>query len=128
MVEWTVHLRQNHHFGPARIAMYLKRYHDIEISLSGVWRVLHRLGLGRLPANQRYKRRTQRPKRYEKQRPGHRVQIDVKLRRPHRRRHDQASLPIHRHRRLQPAARAAHLPKRALRVCAWGRSVRVRAA
>lgn len=79
VVERIVHLRQNYHFGPARIAMYLKRYHDVEISSSGVWRVLHRLGLGRLPANQRYKRRTQRWKRYEKQRPGHRVQIDVKF-------------------------------------------------
>ena len=77
VVERIVHLRQNYHFGPARIAMYLKRYHDVEISPSGVWRVLHRLGLGRLPANQRYQRRTQRWKRYEKQRPGHRVQIDV---------------------------------------------------
>ena len=79
VVERIVHLRQNYHFGPARIAMYLKRYHDVEISSSGVWRVLHRLGLGRLPANQRYQRRTQRWKRYEKQRPGHRVQIDVKF-------------------------------------------------
>ena len=79
VVERIVHLRQNYHFGPALIAMYLKRYHDVEISSSGVWRVLHRLGLGRLPANQRYQRRTQRWKRYEKQRPGHRVQIDVKF-------------------------------------------------
>ena len=79
VVERIVHLRQNYHFGPARIAMYLKRYHDVEISSSGVWRILHRLGLGRLPANQRYKRRAQRWKRYEKQRPGHRVQIDVKF-------------------------------------------------
>ena len=91
VVERIVHLRQNCHFGPARVAMYLKRYHDVEVSSSGVWRVLHRLGLGRLPANQRYQRCAQRPKRYEKQRPGHRVQIDVKLRRPHRRRHDQAA-------------------------------------
>ncbi len=72
-----MHLRQSYHFGPARIAMYLKRYHDVENSSSGVWRILHRLGLGRLPANQRYQRRAQRWKRYEKQRPGHRVQIDV---------------------------------------------------
>ena len=77
-----MHLRQSYRFGPARIAMYLKRCHDIEMSSSGVWRIGDRLGLGRLPANQRYTRRTQRPKRYEKQRPGHRVQIDVKLRRP----------------------------------------------
>ena len=42
VVERIVHLRQNCHFGPARIAMYLKRYHDVEISSSGVWRILHR--------------------------------------------------------------------------------------
>ena len=105
MVERIVHLRQICHFGPARVAMYLKRYHDVEISSSGVWRFGHQLRLGRLPANQR-------PKRYEKQRPGHRVQIDVKLRRPHRRGHDQAALPVHSYRRLHPTASAAHLPQR----------------
>ena len=36
VVERIVHLRQSYHFGPARIAMYLKRYHDVEISSSGV--------------------------------------------------------------------------------------------
>jgi hypothetical protein len=34
--------------------MYLKRYHDIEISQSGVWRILQRVNLSRLPAYQRY--------------------------------------------------------------------------
>ena len=43
--------------------MYLKRYHDVEISQSGVWRILHRLDMGRLPASQRYKRRDLRRKR-----------------------------------------------------------------
>jgi hypothetical protein len=57
--------------------MYLKRYHGVTISKSGVWRILHRLGMGRLPASQRYKRHDRRWKRYEKQLPGHRVQIDV---------------------------------------------------
>jgi len=27
-----IYLRQNYHFGPAKISMYLKRYHDIEVS------------------------------------------------------------------------------------------------
>src|SRR5215212_6540679 len=27
-----IYLRQHYHFGPAKIAMYLKRYHDIQIS------------------------------------------------------------------------------------------------
>jgi transposase InsO family protein len=74
-----IHLRQNYHFGPAKISMYLKRYHDVEISNSGVWRILKRLDLNRLPSSQRYKRHDRRWKRYEKQQPGHRVQIDVKF-------------------------------------------------
>ncbi|WP_253267579.1 helix-turn-helix domain-containing protein, partial [Streptomyces sp. NL15-2K] len=74
-----IHLRQNYHFGPEEIAMYLKRYHDVTISKSGVWRILNRLDMGRLPASQRYKRHDRRRKRYEKQLPGHRVQIDVKF-------------------------------------------------
>src|SRR5262245_56680290 len=68
-----VYLRQHYHFGPRKIAMYLARYHDIAISHSGVWRILKRLDLNRLPASQRYKRHDRRWKRYEKQQPGHRV-------------------------------------------------------
>jgi transposase InsO family protein len=71
-----IHLRQH---GPLKIAMYLQRYHDVSISQSGVWRILKRLGMNRLPASQRYKRHKQRWKRYEKQRPGHHLQIDVKF-------------------------------------------------
>jgi transposase InsO family protein len=74
-----IYLRQHYHFGPARIAMYLRRYHDVTISNSGVWRILKRLELNRLPASQRYQRHDRRWKRYEKQLPGHRVQIDVKF-------------------------------------------------
>ena len=79
VVAKIVYLRQHYCFGPLKIAMYLKRYHDIEMSKSGVWRMLDRLGMGRLPANQRYKRHKQRPQRYEKPQPGHQVQIDVKF-------------------------------------------------
>ncbi|WP_398940404.1 helix-turn-helix domain-containing protein [Streptomyces sp. IB201691-2A2] len=64
-----IYLRQSHHFGPEKIAMYLKRYHDVTISKSGVRRILNRLNMGRLPTSQRY----------EKQLPGHRVQINVKF-------------------------------------------------
>jgi hypothetical protein len=39
----VVHLRQHYHFGPLKISMYLKRYHDVEISQSGVWQILKRL-------------------------------------------------------------------------------------
>jgi transposase InsO family protein len=74
-----LYLRQNYHFGPGKISMYLRRYHDVAISQSGVWRILKRLDLNRLPASQRYKRLDKRWKRYEKQLPGHQVQIDVKF-------------------------------------------------
>jgi transposase len=79
VVEKIIWLRQHYHFGPAKIAMYLGRYHDVTISVSGVWRILNRLGLNRLPASQRYQRRALRWKRYEKQRPGHQLQVDVKF-------------------------------------------------
>ena len=65
--------------GPQKISMYLKRYHDIDISDSGVWRILKRLDMSRLPTSQRYKRHKDRWKRYEKALPGHRIQIDVKF-------------------------------------------------
>jgi transposase InsO family protein len=74
-----IYLRQNYHFGPGKIAMYLKRYHDVEISKSGIWRILKRLDMSRLPSSQRYKRLDKRWQRYEKQLPGHQVQIDVKF-------------------------------------------------
>jgi transposase len=74
-----IYLRQNYHFGPGKISMYLKRYHDVDISSSGVWRILKRLEMNRLPASQKHKTHDRRWKRYEKQLPGHRVQIDVKF-------------------------------------------------
>ena len=74
-----IYLRQHYHFGPHKISMYLKRYHDVAVSPSGVWRTLKRLEMSRLPASQRYKRHVDRWKRYEKRLPGHRVQIDVKF-------------------------------------------------
>jgi transposase len=79
VIEKIVWLRKHYHFGPAKIAMYLARYHDLTISTSGVWRILKRLGMNRLPASQRYQRRALRWKRYEKQRPGHQLQVDVKF-------------------------------------------------
>jgi len=50
-----IYLRQHDHFSPAKIAMHLKRYHEIQISNSGVWRILKRLEAqppARLPAPQ----------------------------------------------------------------------------
>jgi len=49
IVEKIIWLRQHYHFGPAKIAMYLGRYHDVTISVSGVWRILKRLGLNGYP-------------------------------------------------------------------------------
>ena len=74
-----LYLRENYHFGAGRIADYLKRYHQLSIATSSVHRILVRHGLGRLPANQKYRPHKQRWKRYEKPQPGHRLQVDVKF-------------------------------------------------
>ncbi|MFI5287635.1 MAG: helix-turn-helix domain-containing protein, partial [Candidatus Dormibacteria bacterium] len=79
VVAKIVHLRRYYHFGPHRIAMYLKRYHEIVVSPSGIWRILRRLEMSRLPSSQRYKPHKERWKRYEKPLPGHAVQVDVKF-------------------------------------------------
>jgi transposase len=71
VVEKIIYPRTNYRFGPAEISMYLKRYHDVQMSQSGVWRILKRLDLNRLPASQRRDRKW---KRYEKPMPGHAVQ------------------------------------------------------
>lgn len=82
VVNKIVYLWQHYHFGPMKIKMYLKRYHDIDIACSAVYYILKRLGMNRLPASQRYKRHDKRYTRYEKQQPGNRVQIDVKFSEP----------------------------------------------
>jgi transposase len=46
----TCNLRQYYHFGPLKISIHLKRYYDVEMSHLGVWRVLKRLDMNRLPA------------------------------------------------------------------------------
>ena len=79
IVAKIVYLRQHYHFGPWKIKMYLQRYHDITVSSSGVWRILKRLNMNRLPYNQRYKSHETRWRRYEKTEPGHRIQVDVKF-------------------------------------------------
>jgi len=87
-----VHLRQTYHFGPQKIAMYLRRYHELVVSVSGIWRILRRLGLSRLPASQRHVPYHKRWQRYEKPEPGHQLQLDVKFIAPlkgSRRRHYQ---------------------------------------
>ena len=59
--------------------MYLKRYLNIQTFERGVYRILKRNGISRLPKYA--KRRSPGPevKLYEKQTPGHHVQMDVKF-------------------------------------------------
>lgn len=71
-------LRQNYHFGAGRIRDYLKRLHGIRIAGVTVQSLLHKHGLGRLPASQRHQRHGKRWIR-EKPIPGHRIQMDVKF-------------------------------------------------
>ncbi len=77
IVEKVLHLRQTYHLGPIRIVWYLARYHNIKISDAGVYRILRRHGLSKLPRGTRV--RKIHTKRYEQQVPGHQIQVDVKF-------------------------------------------------
>ncbi len=76
--EKILYLRKNYHFGQAKISWYLEHYHGLKVSSSGVYSVFCHHGLNRLPKNLR-KRQVKSIKRYEKQVPGHHVQVDVKF-------------------------------------------------
>ena len=79
VVSKILYLRQRYHFGPGRIAAYLRRFHGLSIACSSVHRILIHHGMNRLPANQK-RRPIGRPwRRYEKPQPGHRLQLDVKF-------------------------------------------------
>jgi len=75
--EKILYLRKTYHLGPERISMFLERYHDIKISYVTSYRVLRRHGFNRLPRNA--KKRIVKTHRYEKQAPGHHIQVDVKF-------------------------------------------------
>jgi len=77
VVEKILHLRRTYHMGPIRIVWYLERYHGIKTSDATVYRVCKQHGLNRLP--NRVGRRAVHTHRYEKQVPGHHVQVDVKF-------------------------------------------------
>jgi hypothetical protein len=62
---------------PIRIVWYLARYHGVKISDAVVYRILKRNGLSRLPRGTLM--RKLHIKRYQKQVPGHHIQVDVKL-------------------------------------------------
>lgn len=79
VVSKIVYLRQHYHFGPGRIADYLKRFHQVSVARSSVHRILGKHGMQRLPANQKHRPHGHRWQRYEKPQPGHRLQLDVKF-------------------------------------------------
>ncbi len=72
-----LYLRRKYQIGPIRIVWYLERYHGITISDATVSRILRRHGLNRLPRGTRM--RKVHTKRYQKQVPGHHIQMDVKF-------------------------------------------------
>ena len=75
--EKVLYLRRKYHLGPMRIVWYLARYHNIKISDATVSRILRRHGMNRLPRGTRM--RKVHTKRYQKQVPGHHIQMDVKF-------------------------------------------------
>ena len=79
VVSKILYLRQNYHFGPRKIADYLKRFHGISVAGATVHRILGKHGMNKLPANQKFRQHVKRWKRYEKPQPGHRLQMDVKF-------------------------------------------------
>lgn len=79
VVSKILYLRQTYHFGPRRIADYLRRFHGVSVATSSVHRILRRHAMHRLPANQKHRPHGTRWKRYEKPQPGHRLQLDVKF-------------------------------------------------
>lgn len=77
VVEKIIHLRCKYHLGLVRIMWYLERYHGIKVSDAHIYRILKRYGLNRLPGGTRVRR--VHTKRYNKQVPGHHIQMDVKF-------------------------------------------------
>jgi len=77
--EKVIYLRKKYHFGPERIYLYLKRYLNIQTSESSVYRILKRNGISRLPKYAKRRSPGPKAKLYEKQTPGHHVQMDVKF-------------------------------------------------
>ena len=77
VVNRVLYLRKKYHLGPIRIVWYMARYHGIKISDASVYRTLCRHGVNRLPRNVGL--RKIHTKRYQKQVPGHQIQVDVKF-------------------------------------------------
>ena len=77
MVDRVLYLRKKYHLGPMRIVWYMARYHGITISDASVSRILKHRGISRLPKS--VGRRKVDTQRYQKQVPGHKIQVDVKF-------------------------------------------------
>ena len=77
IVEKILYLRRKYHLGPVRIMWYMARYHHMRVSDATIYRVLKRHGVSRLPG--KLGRRKVHTKRYNKQVPGHHIQMDVKF-------------------------------------------------
>jgi transposase len=74
--EEILRFREEFHYGPARIAWYLRRQ-DKVVSANGVYKVLRRAGMPfRRRRDQKPNRHT---KRYELDRPGQGLQVDIKF-------------------------------------------------
>jgi hypothetical protein len=72
-----LYLRQTDHFGPARSPCISSATTTWRCPPSGLWGILKRLELNRLPASQGYKRLDKRYLRYEKQRPGPQIAANL---------------------------------------------------
>jgi transposase len=81
VVEKILHLRRTRRMGPIRIAWSLERYHGSKTSDAIVYRVCKRHGIYRLPNRlpDCAAGRAFHTHRYEKQLPGHPVEVDVKF-------------------------------------------------
>jgi len=56
IAEKVLHLRRRYPLGLIRIVWYVERYHGIKISDAGVYRILKRNGLNRLPGGTRVRK------------------------------------------------------------------------
>jgi transposase InsO family protein len=76
-VDLILKLREEQRLGSWRIKWYMERYHGIFVSESSVYRTLKRNNTARL--DRKTTRRAMHSIRYEKETPGHHVQVDVKF-------------------------------------------------
>ena len=66
VISKILYLRQTYHFGPGKIADYLRRFHELSLAVSSVHRILERHDMNRLPGSQKHRSHAKRWQRYEK--------------------------------------------------------------